>query len=197
MKSTIKIAAFLLLAAMVMSVTTTKDDNSECLLSKVTAICGDHTKPYVILGEYKDAKSQKLYMANNVKESYKDVDEDFFDSTFLIVFNVQTKKKDTLRCFETTNVDGSGFIDFYHYEKGKLYFTETFYRGGNSLYCVNVYTDKIKLVASNIVADEDGVSKIRVKNGVLYYTKSICINEDEAKYESDKEYVFKEYSIRI
>lgn len=195
MKRTIKIAAFLLVAGVAVAWSGTNDRTPEPNRQEAGSVTGN-TKPYVILAEYNDAKGMKLYMANNLRKDYMD-DVDFFDTTYLIVFNMQTKKKDTLATFESASFVGSGFIDFYHFEKGKLYFTETAYRGGNFLSYVNVNTDKVKLVDSGIETDENGESKIRVENGVIYYSKWICINENEAQYECDKEYVSKKYSIRI
>lgn len=198
MKKSMKIAALLLLAVVVVALRTSdqlapQSGNSSTKLSDY-----NHTQPYVVLADYTDAKGhQKLYMANNVLDSYEDM-EDFFDTTYLIVFNVQTKKKDTLRTFESLSFPQMGFIDFYHFEKGKLYFTETGYRAGSSLSYVDVRTDRVKVVVEGgIPTDDEGVSKVHVKGGKLYYSKLICINEDEARYEADKEYVEREYSIQM
>lgn len=152
---------------------------------------GSYARPYVTIGEW----SNKTYIANNLIESYADV-SDFFDTTYLIVFNVTTKTKDTLEMFETATYDGSGFIDFHHCANGKIYYSESSYRAGSTLSCIDMRTDKVKRIASDIVSDDNGVPLIHIKNGRLYYTKRICINE-EAQYESDKEYINKEYSILL
>ena len=62
------------------------------------------SKDYGIVGEGED----KVYIANNIRDYYVDV-EDFFDTTYLLAFDLITGKKDTLMSFETASYTGMGF----------------------------------------------------------------------------------------
>lgn len=158
---------------------------------------------YVVLGECIDSLVQKIYIANNLWDYYKDKDHDFYDSTYLVVYNLQTQKKDTLMTFESVRMNDMGFIDFYHLENGKLFFSVNSYRGGSALYYIDVYTDVITQIPMDgeygicYDSDENRIPKIYVKDGILYYSKWCCINEDEAECLADKVYGEKEYSIHI
>ena len=154
---------------------------------------------YVVLGECVDSVVQKIYFANSVWYYYKNKNnDDFEDTTFLIVYDFQTKETDTLMKFETSMYDWTGFIDFFYLENRKLFFSETTYRLGSHLSYIDVYTDNItELVDYGIINDENGVSEIHVKDGRLYYTKKSCINEEDTEFECDKKYAYKEYSIHI
>ena len=149
-------------------------------------------KGYGVVGEWEN----KVYIANNIRDYYID-DEDFFDTTYLLAFDLTTGKKDTLMSFESVSYTGMGFIDFSYYEPQIVLFSVTEGRAGSSLYFIDVYDDRAEMIVDNIVSDDNGNPKIYVKDGMLYFTRLICINEDEAPDEASKEYFEKEYSIRL
>lgn len=150
------------------------------------------SKDYGIVGEGED----KVYIANNIRDYYVDV-EDFFDTTYLLAFDLITGKKDTLMSFETASYTGMGFIDFSYYESKIVLFSVTEGRAGSSLYFIDVYNDRVEMIADGIVSDDKGDPKIYVKDGRLYFTRLICINEAEARDEASKEFFEKEFSIRL
>lgn len=149
-------------------------------------------KGYGVVGEVEG----KVYIANNIRDYYTDV-EDFFDTTYLLAYDMATGKKDTLMSFETISYTGMGFIDFSYYEPEGVIFSVTEGRAGSSLYVISAYEDEVYRIDSGIVSDDNGNPKVYVKDGKLYYTKLICINEAEAPDEASKEYFEKEYSIQI
>ena len=149
-------------------------------------------KGYGVVGEGED----KVYIANNIRNYYIG-DEDFFDTTYLLAFDMNTGRKDTLMSFESVSYTGMGFINFSYYEPQIVLFSVSEGRAGSSLYYIAIQDDEVEMIADGIASDDEGNPKIYVKDGRLYITKRICINEAEAPDEASKEYFEKEYSIRL
>lgn len=208
MKTTIKLMAAFLFAGLVMASCGTKAPKERTLedyQKEAEAFKSGLPESYVVLGECIDSSVQKVYVANNLWEYYKNFDdfEDFYDTTYLIVYNLQTQKKDTLMDFETVRINSMGFIDFYHLENGKLFFSVNSYRCGSYLSYIDINTDVITRIPMDgeygicYDSDENRIPKIYVKDGILYYSKWSIINEDEAECTADIIYAEKEYSIHI
>ena len=203
MKSVFRPIAIALFVGAILASCGTTERTLEELKQEADNFKRELPESYVVIGECIDTLVQKIYIANNLWDYYKDKGDDFYDTTYLVVYNLQTQKKDTLMTFNSARYVSMGFIDFYHCENGKLFFSVNSERYGSCLSYIDINTDVITRIPMDGAygicydSDENRIPKIYVKDGVLYYSKWSLINEEEAECLADKIYAEKEYSIHI